>query len=201
MAFLRQISTSLAYDNDGGRQSFIRSFVEAEGGRDRYDYDELLFILRDMIVAGSETSSTTVMWAIVLLASRPDVQRRLHSELDTIVGNSAARLPSLSDRQNMPYIEATILELMRYKTIVPLSVPRETSEETIVEGYTIPTGTMVRLCCSLLCMSGSCISGHLLSVACASWRLAICDVVIRRQGVIFRGTQYHVPSPLTPELV
>lgn len=144
----RKIDETLSREEDDDTASFIRSFIEAEG-RNSYDRDELLFILRDMIVAGSETSATTVMWAIALLADHRDIQARLHDEIDAVVGVGGEvgvgrqRLPSLTDRSRLPYVEAFILEVMRFKTIVPLGVPRETVRETEIDGYTIPAGAMV----------------------------------------------------------
>jgi len=136
-------------------QSFVTCFANAEG-RDKFDREELVYIVRDLIVAGSETSSTMIMWAIVLLAEHCDVQKRLQEEIDSVIGLSAEddprdgtsgrrRLPSLADRPRLPFVEATILELMRYQTITPLSLPRETIGEGEIQGYKIPTGTMVMI--------------------------------------------------------
>jgi cytochrome P450 len=148
----RQIDETLASNDDDDSKSFIRSFVNAERRRS-FDRTELLFILRDLLVAGSETSTATVMWAIALFADHRDVQARLHDEIDAVVGGRGVddsrlgigrrRLPSLADRSRMPYVEATILEVMRYKTITPLSLPRETVRETRLDGYTVPAGSMV----------------------------------------------------------
>jgi len=144
LAYLeKQIEAVLA--DDRGEVSFIRSFIEAEG-RDSFNvHTRLKLILRDMFVGATETSVSTVMWAIALMADHRDVQTRIHEEIDSVVGieGLGQRLPSLADRAKMPYVEATILELMRFKTIVPLGVPRETMNEVEVEGYTIPAKTMV----------------------------------------------------------
>jgi cytochrome P450 len=49
----------------------------------------------------------------------------------------------LEDSRNLPCVEATILELMRIETVVPLSVPRRTLNDATVNGFSIPKGTMV----------------------------------------------------------
>lgn len=140
-----KIDEVLSQEDDKVEASFIRSFID-ENGRDQFDRNELLFILRDLVLAGAETSTTTILWAVALLADHPDVQRRMHEEIDSVlVDRHGRQLASLADRTRLPYVEATILELMRFKTIVPLSVPRETVQDSVVEGYTIPAQTMVNL--------------------------------------------------------
>ena len=93
------------------------------------------------MLAGFETSATTIRWALALLADHPDVQRRLQEEIDSVVPRD--RLPSLDDKQKLPYMEAAILEIMRFKTLAPLGVPHITMCDTEVVGHFIPKGTMV----------------------------------------------------------
>jgi cytochrome P450 len=144
--------------NGDEEASFVRSFVEAEGA-DGYDRDELLHLLRDMTVAGLEASSTTVMWMIVVLAEHREVQMRLQEQIDAVIGGDgvgyggcsgvggigegSGRLPSLADRPRLAYVEATLLELMRFKSVMPVGAPRETVRDAVVDGCVIPAGTMV----------------------------------------------------------
>lgn len=51
----------------------------------------------DFFVAGGETTSTTLRWAVLLLSYHPDVQRKMQEEIDLIVGRE--RLPTLDDRE------------------------------------------------------------------------------------------------------
>ena len=44
---------------------------------------------------------------------------------------------------SLPYVEATILELLRYKTLVPLAITHRTLKDTEVGGYFMPGGTTV----------------------------------------------------------
>uniref|UniRef100_A0A3Q4I8P9 Uncharacterized protein n=1 Tax=Neolamprologus brichardi TaxID=32507 RepID=A0A3Q4I8P9_NEOBR len=68
-------------------------------------------------------------------------QERVQAEIDAVVGSS--RQPSVSDRENMPYTDAVIHEIQRMGNIIPLNVLRMTSNETTVDKYTIPKGTMI----------------------------------------------------------
>ena len=95
----------------------------------------------DMIIAGTDTSAQTVNWFLLLLANRPEVQARVHEELDRVVGRNA--VPTVEDRTRLPYTFACLAESMRYRTIGPLGLPHRASEDTEVGGYRIPAGTQV----------------------------------------------------------
>jgi len=120
--------------------SFVRYYMNREGSN--LDREQLEFIVRDFVIAGSETSTSTLQWALVLLAGRDGqcVQERMWKEIDSQVPRD--RLPSLADRLHLPFVEATILEVMRIRTVVPLSLRHWTSRDTTVGGYFIPANTM-----------------------------------------------------------
>ncbi|KAJ8036768.1 Cytochrome P450 1A1 [Holothuria leucospilota] len=95
----------------------------------------------DVFGAGTDTSIFTMTWAVNLLVQYPEIQAKVAAEVDKVVGRD--RLPSLADRENLPYTTATLYEIMRYSSIVPLSVPHATSKDVEIGGYTIPEGTWV----------------------------------------------------------
>ncbi|GIY18589.1 cytochrome P450 2A9 [Caerostris darwini] len=91
--------------------------------------------------AGSETVRVTVDWMLLTCASRPEVQKRIHAEIDEAIGHD--RFPTWQDRLSMPYTEAALAEIMRWKTIVPLNVLRYTLQDTELNGYFIPKHSQV----------------------------------------------------------
>ena len=95
----------------------------------------------DLFIAGTETTSTTLKWALLYMITNEKIQRKVQEELDTVIGPD--RMPSLRDRPNLPYTEATILEIQRKASIVPLGVPRATVRDTVLHGYDIPKGTVI----------------------------------------------------------
>ena len=95
----------------------------------------------DLFVAGTDTTATTLKWAILYLMLHPDIQRKIHEELDMVIGRE--RMPTLEDRKVLPYTEAVLLEIQRIATIVPLSVPHSTAYDTKLAGYDIPAGTFI----------------------------------------------------------
>lgn len=125
---------------DRQNASYVSCFCDAEGPG--FDRSELLYLVRDLVLAGAETTPTTLKWALLLLANHPDVQTRCQQQIDSVV--TVHRLPSLNDRPNLPYLEATVHEIMRCKTITPMSVPHETLRDTNLAGHFVPARTMVK---------------------------------------------------------
>ncbi|XP_078278663.1 cytochrome P450 2D20-like isoform X2 [Rhinoraja longicauda] len=101
----------------------------------------LVGTLWSLFAAGTETTSTTLNWALLFMVLHPDVQSQVHEEIDRVIGNG--RKPKLEDREEMPFTNAVIHETQRLGNIVPISLPHETYRDTEVMGYTIPKGTTI----------------------------------------------------------
>jgi len=77
---------------------------------------------------------------LALLISHPEYQQRAQKDIDSVL---LGRPPSLEDKDQLPYIESMIYELLRYIGHVPLSIPHETTEDTTLQGYNVPKDTEV----------------------------------------------------------
>jgi 26-hydroxylase len=83
------------------------------------DHDrQIQQIVGDLFSAGMETIKTTLLWAVIYMLHHPEASRQVQEELDQVVGRK--RLPRLEDRPYLPYTEATILEVLRISSVVPL---------------------------------------------------------------------------------
>ena len=69
------------------------------------------------------------------MAENPDIQQRCSDEIHKVIGRD--RFPSVNDRGDLPYCEATMMELLRYSSIVPLSVPHATHADTTLSKYIV----------------------------------------------------------------
>ncbi|KAH0615907.1 hypothetical protein JD844_026534 [Phrynosoma platyrhinos] len=67
--------------------------------------------------------------------------KKVQAEIDLVIGRE--RPPSLTDKARMPFTEATLMEVQRMTVVVPLSIPRMASETTVLQGYTIPKGSVI----------------------------------------------------------
>ncbi|XP_047118334.1 probable cytochrome P450 304a1 [Schistocerca piceifrons] len=106
-----------------------------------YSTDQLGVTLFDTFLPASMVQSTVLSWALLYVARHPEAQRRAQLELDSVVGNS--RLPNLNDRPHLPYTEAILRETMRIQTLLPIGIPHAATEDTTLQGYSIPKGTVV----------------------------------------------------------
>ncbi|XP_019631170.1 PREDICTED: cytochrome P450 2U1-like isoform X1 [Branchiostoma belcheri] len=102
--------------------------------------ENVMYLANDLFIAGTETTTTTLLWSLLFMTLNPDIQSKVQQELDAVVGEG---LPALSHRSQLPYVSACLLEVMRIRTLGPLSVPHATTEAVNVQGYHIPKGTQV----------------------------------------------------------
>ncbi|OQV22533.1 Cytochrome P450 18a1 [Hypsibius exemplaris] len=102
---------------------------------------QLIGSLFDLFAAGSEATTTTLLWAMVHLIENPDVMRTAQAEIDERVGKQ--KVITSSDRVLLPYIEGVIMEAQRCGNTSPLGVPHRSLEEIKVGGYTIPENTIL----------------------------------------------------------
>ena len=132
-----------------------------ESGEEHFDYVAMLMNARDkdtgaamserelideimtLVVAGHETTASGLNWTWYLIAGHPEVEARLHAELDASpVG--AERAPSLAQVEQLTYTRQVIDEALRlYPPGWLLS--RRTIEPDMLSGYPIPAGTDVLL--------------------------------------------------------
>ena len=94
---------------------------------------------QNLFTAGTDTTSSTVEWALAELIRHPDVLAKAQQELDAVVGRG--RLVSESDLPRLAYLAAVVKETFRLHPSTPLSLPRVAAEECEVDGYRIPRGT------------------------------------------------------------
>ncbi|XP_068135136.1 cytochrome P450 2K4-like [Hyperolius riggenbachi] len=102
--------------------------------------DNLTALTVNLFGAGMETTSTTLRWALLLMAKYPDIQKKVQDEIETVIGRAQ---PSLEHRKQMPYTDAVIHEIMRFGDIAPTTLPHATSQDVTFRGYFIPKGTTV----------------------------------------------------------
>ncbi|XP_077005589.1 cytochrome P450 2J2-like [Tamandua tetradactyla] len=122
--------------------AYLKEIAKNSGDASSSFHEEnLICSTLDLFFAGTETTSTTLRWALLYLAINPEIQEKVQAEIIRVIGHS--QQPSVADRERLPYTNAVIHEVLRMGNIIPLNVPREVVADTTVDGYYLPKGTMI----------------------------------------------------------
>ena len=66
-------------------------------------------VIAELFIAGTETTSTTILWTLLLFLHHPQVQEKCWKEVNEVIGSN--REPVMGDRTKMVFLEATIMEV------------------------------------------------------------------------------------------
>ncbi|XP_076419258.1 cytochrome P450 2C44 isoform X2 [Peromyscus maniculatus bairdii] len=107
--------------------------------KSEFDLENLAICGSNLFTAGTETTSITLRFGILLLVKYPEVQAKVHEEIDWVIGHHHA--PSMKDKVKMPYTDAVLHEIQRYITLLPSSLPHAVVKDTKFRHYVIPKGS------------------------------------------------------------
>ncbi|KAJ0971972.1 hypothetical protein J5N97_019931 [Dioscorea zingiberensis] len=103
--------------------------------------DEVKAIILNMFTAGTATSYIFLEWAMSELIRNPKVMKKLQQETRMVAGKNS--MVTEEDVNKMHYLKAVVKEVLRLHPPAPLLLPRETIEDTELQGYKIPAKTRV----------------------------------------------------------
>ncbi|MEM7116239.1 MAG: cytochrome P450 [Chloroflexota bacterium] len=134
----RQARENGSFVDNGDLLSMLLLAQDEDGGHmtDRQVRDEAV----TLFAAGHETTSNALTWTWYLLAQHPEVEARLHEEVDRVLDG---RLPTLTDLPNLPYTEMIVKESMRLYPPVWTLNGRYALNDTEIDGYAIPKGSLI----------------------------------------------------------
>ncbi|MFD7641933.1 cytochrome P450 [Kitasatospora sp. NPDC059795] len=130
--------------SDGTRDDVLSRLVDATAGerdpvaRRARMRDELVTLL----LAGHDTTASTLGWTLYLLDRHPEVGDRVRAEVDDVLGD---RLPTFEDMHRLSYTSMVLQEVMRLYPAVWL-LPRKALAADEIGGYRVPAGADVVLC-------------------------------------------------------
>ncbi|TXG61666.1 hypothetical protein EZV62_013029 [Acer yangbiense] len=107
----------------------------------KLNYDSVKGFTQDLIAGGTDTSATTMEWAMSELMKQPNLIEKATEELDRVIGRE--RWVEEKDIPQLPYIDAIMKETMRKHPVAVLLAPHLAQEDCNVAGYDIRKGTRV----------------------------------------------------------
>ncbi|KAF3827884.1 hypothetical protein GH733_001119 [Mirounga leonina] len=101
----------------------------------------ILTTIGDIFGAGVETTTSVVKWTVAFLLHNPQLQKKIQEEIDQNVGFS--RTPTMSDRNQLILLEATIREVLRIRPVAPTLIPHKAIVDSSIGEFAIDKGTNV----------------------------------------------------------
>ncbi|KAK4390506.1 cytochrome [Sesamum angolense] len=132
------------YGGNGGhsKKTMIDHLLSLQENEPEYYTDELIKgIILVLLVAGTDTMSISMEWAMSLLLNHPEAIEKIKAEIDANV--PADRLLDEEDLPKLSYLQNVITETLRLYPPVPFLIPHVASEDCTVGGYNISKGTML----------------------------------------------------------
>ncbi|XP_017536176.3 cytochrome P450 2C9-like isoform X1 [Manis javanica] len=125
-------------------RDLIDSFLikmEQEKHNHHFSLENLTNTVVDLFGAGTETTSTTLRYALLLLLKHPEITAKVQEEINHVIGGH--RSPCMQDRSRMPYMDAVIHEVQRHLNLLPFNLPHAVTCDVKFRNYLIPKGTNI----------------------------------------------------------
>ncbi|TJX12503.1 cytochrome P450, partial [Tissierella creatinini] len=94
-----------------------------------------------LFTAGTDTTSSTLEWAMTELLRNPDILSKVRLELEQTIGKGNPI--EESDITRLPYLQAVVKETLRLHPAVPLLLPRKALADVEIAGFIVPKGAQV----------------------------------------------------------
>ncbi|KAF2324927.1 hypothetical protein GH714_021325 [Hevea brasiliensis] len=137
---VRQPNHSRTPSSKRWRNPRFRGCFAVSSRPDKLSDADMIAVLWEMIFRGTDTVAVLIEWILARMVLHPDVQSRVHDELDKVVGVS--RAVAGSDITAMLFLNAVVKEVLRLHPPGPLlSWARFAITDTTIDGYHVPAGT------------------------------------------------------------
>ncbi|XP_056859946.1 cytochrome P450 71B26-like [Raphanus sativus] len=147
-AFYEQMFDLHKEEKEKGSEDFVDLLLRLEReeyvvGNENLTRNHIKAILMNVLLAGIDTSSITMTWAMAELARNPRVMKKVQSEIRNQMGSRS--VISLDDTDQLKYLKMVIKETWRLHPPAPLLVPKEVISEFEVNGYVIQPKTLLHV--------------------------------------------------------
>ena len=124
----------------GEPRDFIDVLLDERAGKD-INYESMADSCVATLPDATDNLPLAVEWMLVYVTKHPEVQAKVHSAIDDVVGKD--RKPTLADKPNLPYLEAVMLESLRLSTPVVMLPYHAVNKNVKLRGYNIPKHAVI----------------------------------------------------------
>ncbi|KAL5727675.1 hypothetical protein ACHQM5_000844 [Ranunculus cassubicifolius] len=117
------------------QRDFLDELLERGFTKEQMDY-----LFQDFLFGGTDTTNSTVEWAMAELLKCRDAMKNVCAELDREIEGTSVKE---SDLPSLPYLHYVVKETLRLHPPAPFLLPRRASKTCKVMNYTIPKGTQI----------------------------------------------------------
>lgn len=129
-----------AADKDG-RKSFMDILLRMHMDEGIFTEDEIREEVNTFMIGGFDTTATAAAFAVHLLGNHPEVQEKVHDEIDAVFGGDRERPVTIDDIRRLKYLECVLKETLRLYPPIP-AIARKVDEDIVIGKHTIPKGTV-----------------------------------------------------------
>ncbi|XP_064005091.1 cytochrome P450 4V2 [Pogoniulus pusillus] len=124
------------------RKAFLDMLLNATDDEgNKLSYRDIREEVDTFMFEGHDTTAAAINWALYLLGRNPEVQKKVHRELDEVFGNTECPV-TMDDLKNLRYLDCVVKEVLRLYPSVPMFA-RTLREDCCIRGHEIPKGTNV----------------------------------------------------------
>ncbi|KAK9758025.1 hypothetical protein RND81_01G201600 [Saponaria officinalis] len=136
LGLFEEIINKRLTDENGGKNDMLDTLLELVKNKE-LSLEEVKHMLLDLFAAGTDTTSSTLEWAMTELLRNPDKLIKAQIETDQLNLNKNSPIQE-NDISKLPYIQAVIKETLRLHPPAPFLVPHKAETEVELSGYLIP---------------------------------------------------------------
>ncbi|EIN11696.1 cytochrome P450 [Punctularia strigosozonata HHB-11173 SS5] len=119
-----------------------RCLLREDGRRLTAEEEDIVkWVANGLYAGGSDTTGAAMGSFFLVMARYPDIQSRCQAEIDAVCGHE--RLPTLDDRDALPYVVATIKEILRCYPVANMGIAHRCTEDDVYNGLHIPRNSVV----------------------------------------------------------
>ncbi|KAL0464685.1 UNVERIFIED_CONTAM: cytochrome [Sesamum latifolium] len=125
-----------------GKDDVLEALIELSQRDDaELNRNDIKHLLADLLLAGTDTTSGTVEWAMTELMRQPNKMWRVRDEIRNLIGEKGE--VEESDISRLPYLQAVVKETLRLHPAAPFLLPHKAVSDIEINGYMVPKDTQI----------------------------------------------------------